>query len=343
MRRARRRARCRRPGAVEAPLGEHPHARVEQPRHRLATLRAQLALATRRACPRRCAALRHRSTELCDPERHASRRRPRGRPAVRRSYRLRHAQPAGRSTYADLDRISDEVAAGLARRGVGEGDVVALVLPPGPEYLLAYLAAAKLGAITAGRERPALRARARRACSNAPARARGRGTRARARRPTTRRRGRDRRRRRDDVLAGCASTATPAGPPRRSRPAGRDHLHVGHDRRCRRARSTRTASSRSSPRPTSATRGAAAAARFSGTSFAHLGFMTKLPGNLQRGGTTFIMRRGAPTTRCELVDRERMTTVGRRADPDRADAARAPTSTRTTSTACGTSSSAAGR
>ena len=53
-------------------------------------------------------------------------------------------------TYADIDRISDEVAVGLARTGVDEGSVVALVLPPGPEYLLAYVAAAKLGAITAG-------------------------------------------------------------------------------------------------------------------------------------------------------------------------------------------------
>src|SRR5262249_4976135 len=52
-------------------------------------------------------------------------------------------------TYTDVDRISDEVAVGLAREGVTEGDVVALVLPPGPEYLLAYCAAAKLGAITA--------------------------------------------------------------------------------------------------------------------------------------------------------------------------------------------------
>src|SRR5579862_887545 len=53
-------------------------------------------------------------------------------------------------TFADVDRISDEVAVGLAREGVTEGDVVALVLPPGPEYLLAYCATAKLGAITAG-------------------------------------------------------------------------------------------------------------------------------------------------------------------------------------------------
>lgn len=53
-------------------------------------------------------------------------------------------------TYAELDRLSAEVAAGLAARGVGEGDVVALVLPTIPAYPVLYLAAAKLGAITAG-------------------------------------------------------------------------------------------------------------------------------------------------------------------------------------------------
>src|SRR5882757_9714819 len=53
-------------------------------------------------------------------------------------------------SYTDVDRISDEVAVGLAARGVRAGDVVGLVLPPGPEYLLAYAATAKLGAITAG-------------------------------------------------------------------------------------------------------------------------------------------------------------------------------------------------
>jgi acyl-CoA synthetase (AMP-forming)/AMP-acid ligase II len=53
-------------------------------------------------------------------------------------------------SYADLDRLADEVAAGLAERGLQEGDVLALVLPPAPEYLVAYLAAARLGATTAG-------------------------------------------------------------------------------------------------------------------------------------------------------------------------------------------------
>lgn len=53
-------------------------------------------------------------------------------------------------TYADLDRLSDEVAVALAARGVHEGSVVALTLPSTVEYVVAYAAAAKLGAITAG-------------------------------------------------------------------------------------------------------------------------------------------------------------------------------------------------
>src|SRR6478736_8635069 len=62
-----------------------------------------------------------------------------------------YVTPAGWAfDYRDVDRLSDRVAAGLAGRGIGAGDVVALVLPPGPEYLVAYLAAAKLGAVTTG-------------------------------------------------------------------------------------------------------------------------------------------------------------------------------------------------
>ncbi len=48
---------------------------------------------------------------------------------------------------------------------------------------------------------------------------------------------------------------------------------------------------------------------FTGTSFAHLGFMTKLPGNLRRGGTNFIMKRWRADAALALVERERMTTV----------------------------------
>ncbi|MEZ5372402.1 MAG: class I adenylate-forming enzyme family protein [Microthrixaceae bacterium] len=42
------------------------------------------------------------------------------------------------------------LAGWMARRGVGEGDRVALVLPSGLEYLIAYAAASALGAVTAG-------------------------------------------------------------------------------------------------------------------------------------------------------------------------------------------------
>lgn len=52
--------------------------------------------------------------------------------------------------FADLDRLSDEAAAGLLARGVSAGDVVALVLPSTPDYVVAYVALAKLGAITVG-------------------------------------------------------------------------------------------------------------------------------------------------------------------------------------------------
>ena len=53
-------------------------------------------------------------------------------------------------SYAELDRLSDEAAAGLAFRGVLPGDVVALALPSTPEFPICYLAAVKIGAIVAG-------------------------------------------------------------------------------------------------------------------------------------------------------------------------------------------------
>ena len=53
-------------------------------------------------------------------------------------------------SFDDLDRRSDAFAAALVRRGLGEGDVVGLTLPTAPEYVVAYLGAAKVGAITAG-------------------------------------------------------------------------------------------------------------------------------------------------------------------------------------------------
>ena len=50
-------------------------------------------------------------------------------------------------TYAELDRRAGRTAAGLARLGIGRGDVVALLLYNCPEFLEAMVAAARLGAI----------------------------------------------------------------------------------------------------------------------------------------------------------------------------------------------------
>ena len=46
-----------------------------------------------------------------------------------------------------------------------------------------------------------------------------------------------------------------------------------------------------------------------GTSMAHLGFMTKLPGNLRRGGTNFIMRRWRADEALRISAEQRMTTI----------------------------------
>lgn len=55
-----------------------------------------------------------------------------------------------RLTYRDWDALADRLAMALAARGVGRGSVVALLLPSTPFYLIAYLAAGRLGAITTG-------------------------------------------------------------------------------------------------------------------------------------------------------------------------------------------------
>jgi acyl-CoA synthetase (AMP-forming)/AMP-acid ligase II len=55
-----------------------------------------------------------------------------------------------RLAYRDWDALAERVAAALAARGVGRGDVVALLLPSTPLYPVAYLGAARLGAVTTG-------------------------------------------------------------------------------------------------------------------------------------------------------------------------------------------------
>jgi fatty-acyl-CoA synthase len=52
-----------------------------------------------------------------------------------------------RLTYAQLDRMANRLANGLAHLGITQGDKVAVMLPNGPEFVGAYYALAKMGAV----------------------------------------------------------------------------------------------------------------------------------------------------------------------------------------------------
>lgn len=52
-----------------------------------------------------------------------------------------------RLSFADVDRISDEVALGLRARGIEKGDRVAIAMRNCPSWILTYMAALKAGAI----------------------------------------------------------------------------------------------------------------------------------------------------------------------------------------------------
>ena len=58
------------------------------------------------------------------------------------------AYRGGRITFAELDGAARRAARGLSELGVGHGDRVALWLPNSPAYLVLWLGAARLGAVT---------------------------------------------------------------------------------------------------------------------------------------------------------------------------------------------------
>lgn len=64
---------------------------------------------------------------------------------------IRHRPETGEGrdwTYGALKDASDRLASALAARGLGRGAVVALLLPQGPEVMIAHFAAMKLGAVS---------------------------------------------------------------------------------------------------------------------------------------------------------------------------------------------------
>ena len=209
-------------------------------------------------------------------------------------------------SYRDLDRLSDETAAGLLTTGVGPGRVVGVMLPPGPEFLVTYLAVAKLGAVTAG-VNDRLSAHERRAVLERAEPDLVVST--------------------DDLAIdgfATASIATATAP---------DRILVGIRRGDRPPTLPDDPSRDVAIIFTSGTTGIPKGARygnrqlafitrtdvgdqwdiggrgFTGTSFAHLGFITKLAGNLRRGGVNFMMTRWRADATLALLERERLTTV----------------------------------
>jgi len=203
---------------------------------------------------------------------------------------IAYVGPDGRTlSYRELDRHADETAAGLAKHGVGEGDVVALVLPQMPEYFLLYIAAARLGAITAGVntrlspvEREAvLRSAAPKLVIDEPdgiddLRVEGARVRDLDDDP--------------DRPVAIVFTSGTTGTPKGAVFANRQLSFITNI-------------------DTGGTWGGGGAT-FAATSFAHLGPMTKLPGSLMRGATTYVLSRWRASDALRMVADHRMTSIG---------------------------------
>jgi acyl-CoA synthetase (AMP-forming)/AMP-acid ligase II len=227
------------------------------------------------------------------------------------------APDGGVLTYTALDALSDEVAAGLVARGVRAGDVVALLLPTGPAYAVTYAAAAKVGALSAG-VNDRLSAPERRRCL---AVARPRLVVASAELA-------------DDTGIGALAEigdvvevdehAEPGAVLTELRAGGGGAVPVLAPDPDRAVAVVFTSGTTGEPK------GAVFAGRqlsaigdidgggrwgnggrgLSSTSFAHLGYMTKLPQALRGGGSTFLMSRWSAGEALEMVERHRVTTLG---------------------------------
>ncbi|HEY8526731.1 MAG TPA: AMP-binding protein [Acidimicrobiales bacterium] len=200
-----------------------------------------------------------------------------------------------RLTYAELDRRSDLIAAGLVRAGVRPGARVVLRLASDSRYVLAYAAAAKVGAITAG-VNPRLAAPEQDALVDLADPALVLAT------P-------------DDVAAlerdgaGAPSRPDPLAPdPDRpmaivftSGTTGRPKGAVFAEGQLRAVADADTGARwATGPGP----------AMLASTQFAHVGFMTKLPWYLQSATRTHVLERWRADDVLRLVAAERMPSIG---------------------------------
>ncbi|WP_334143781.1 class I adenylate-forming enzyme family protein [Rhabdothermincola sp.] len=190
-------------------------------------------------------------------------------------------------SYIEFRHRTLRAAWWLREQGVRAGDVVALVLPATVEYLALYVGAARLGAVTAGVNwrltpheqavllelvEPALTVRP----GDVPDLSAG------SPRPSL------------AVRAGGSPVAIVFT----SGTTGRPKAAVFDTRQLEAITAIDTGG-----------RWGGGGGQLAGTSFASLGPMTKLPGNLMRGGTTYLIDRWQARLALELTERHRLTTV----------------------------------
>jgi acyl-CoA synthetase (AMP-forming)/AMP-acid ligase II len=197
-----------------------------------------------------------------------------------------------RLSYEDLDRRSDEVAAGLVAEGIGPGDVVLLTLPSDSTYVIAYAAAAKAGAVTAG-VNPRLAPPEQDAVATVARSALALG-------------------RRDEVEAMRRAGPPPVLDPDPQRPValvftsgttGQPKGALFRERQLAAITTIDVADAWGDPAtdPTP---------MLAGTQFAHVGFMTKLPWYLRLGTTTHVLGRWRAADALACVAEHRIPSLG---------------------------------
>jgi acyl-CoA synthetase (AMP-forming)/AMP-acid ligase II len=191
-------------------------------------------------------------------------------------------------SYRDL-RARSLDAANMLLADVREGDVVALALPASTDYIATYVGVARIGAVTAGID-PRLTADEQQRLLSivdpavvvrpgdvARARARARATSPPPLEPDPER------------AVAIVFTSGTTGVPKAA---------VFADRQLEAITAIDTGG-----------RWDAGGAQLAGNSFASLGPMTKLPGNLMRGGTTYLVDRWRAHDALEMTQRHRLTSV----------------------------------